>query len=120
MDTRNKILSCEQALAAARGMAVAAGTFDVLLTAHARRLREVRNHTGLLVVVLDADGPLLPLRARAEMVAALHMVDYVVTAHEYPEEWLARLGTGCVVRLESEHRRQLIQLRDDVCRRQKL
>ena len=35
-----------------------------------------------LVVVLPLAGELLPQRARAELVAALRMVDYVVTADD--------------------------------------
>jgi len=56
-----------------------AGDFDPLLAAHSRRLRELAEPGRLLVVAVnDPARPLLPRRARAELVAALAMVDYVV------------------------------------------
>ena len=56
-----------------------AGDFDPLLAAHIRLLRELAAPDRLLVVAVnDLARPLLPSRARAELVAALAMVDYVV------------------------------------------
>ena len=78
MDTRSKILNAD---AAPRACTVVTGAFDVLLAADARELAEIRaSHPNrpLLVVVLPLPAPLLPQRARAELVAALRMVDYVV------------------------------------------
>jgi glycerol-3-phosphate cytidylyltransferase-like family protein len=44
-------------------------------------LREIKNGgRALLVVVLDPPAPLLNSRARAEILAAFRMVDYVVPA----------------------------------------
>ena len=55
------------------------GAFDPLLAAHVRRLRECANSGQLLVVaVTNPPNPLLSQRARAELVAALAMVDSVV------------------------------------------
>jgi hypothetical protein len=53
----------------------------VLLAGHALALRKVRDGTpdaALLIVLIPPSVPLLPDRARAELAAALDMVDYVV------------------------------------------
>ena len=88
MDTRAKILSVEPALEAARRvkqegrkLTVVTGYFDVLLAAQVRHLEAVRMGTGsgcLMVVLLPRPEGLLPQSARAELVAGLDMVDYVV------------------------------------------
>jgi bifunctional ADP-heptose synthase (sugar kinase/adenylyltransferase) len=55
------------------------GYFDPLLAEHVRKLIEQREPGRLLVVeVTNPAQPLLAQRARAELVAALAMVDYVV------------------------------------------
>src|SRR5260370_38123527 len=82
MATGNKILTPE---AAPRACTVVTGAFDVVLAEDARQLAEIRaSHPDrpLLVVVLPLPGELLPQRARAELVAGLRMVDYVVTADD--------------------------------------
>ena len=59
-----------------------AGSFDPLLAEHVRRLSEHVAPGRLLVVeVTNPARPLLPQRARAELVAALTMVDYVVLSN---------------------------------------
>lgn len=99
MDTREKIISLDQAAeiasrlpAAGRPLIVAAGCFDVLQAGHARFLRGVhsdgssRGHILLVAVYDDAvlcrlrgqARPILDQRARAQLVAALAAVDYVV------------------------------------------
>ena len=127
MDTRSKILTAGAASAAPwpafdRPLAVATGYFDVLRAADARELAEVRQRSGaksLVVVVLRLSGEVLPLRARAELVAALRMVDYVVTADLEdvgelvgtlkPDE-LVRMEAACAARsrglIEHVHQRQ--------------
>jgi hypothetical protein len=80
MDTRSKILTAPAVLSLGRRLAVATGTFNPLLAADACELEALRERSGdaaLLAVVLPADPELLPLPARAEMVAALSVVDYV-------------------------------------------
>lgn len=55
------------------------GDFDPLLAEHVRRLRDETAPGRLVVVeVTNPARPLLPQQARAELVAALAMVDYVV------------------------------------------
>ena len=86
MDTRTKIVSMEYAAAAARSgraagkpVTLVGGFFDPLLAAHARRLAEIAPRGGALFVALqDPPLPVLPAQARAELVAALCMVDYVI------------------------------------------
>jgi bifunctional ADP-heptose synthase (sugar kinase/adenylyltransferase) len=119
MDTRNKIVNPE---AAPRACTVVSGTFDVVLAEDARELAEIRaRHPGrpLLVVVLPLAAPLLPERARAELVAALRMVDYVVTADDAaPDALLAALEPAHLVRLEGAQAERKRQLMEHVHRRQ--
>lgn len=86
MDTRAKIIPAElapgavrQCRAAGRTVTLVTGFFDPLLAAHAQRLEEIAPPGGaLFVAVHDPPRPLLPARARAELVAALRVVDYVI------------------------------------------
>jgi bifunctional ADP-heptose synthase (sugar kinase/adenylyltransferase) len=81
LDTRTKIIGFEEAVAIAEKQPVrwVTGHFDPLLVEHARRVREfIAVGQTLIVVVTNPEHPLLPLRARAELVAALAGVDYVV------------------------------------------
>lgn len=65
---------------------VVIGHFDPLLASHVRRLQEAGNASGpLVVVVTDPPDPLLPARARAELVAGLAMVDWVTVASSEQE-----------------------------------
>ena len=117
MDTRTKIITPEQACALARGGRLAAlvtGYFDVLLAAHVRelgRLRESRPDVVLLVAIAQPARPLLDCRARAEMVAALTAVDYVVSLeHQQLESVVAAFPPERVVRLEAAHEQRMHEL----------
>jgi len=110
MDTRDKIIGCEQAVALASTLRdqgatirVVTGYFDVLVAGHVHRLREIADSSAkLFVVVLDPPSPLLAARARAELAAALAMVDYVVPAGEQDAgELLSRFAASEIVREES-------------------
>jgi cytidyltransferase-like protein len=80
LDTRIKLVDLDRALAGAGRTAIVTGYFDPLTAAHARRLREIQSQADrLIAIVLDPPEPLLDSRARAELVAALECVDYVVT-----------------------------------------
>ena len=69
-------------------IAFANGCFDLLHVGHVRYLRAAREQGDVLVVGVNSDRavtalkgegrPLLPAEARAELVAALESVDYVV------------------------------------------
>jgi hypothetical protein len=119
MDTRTKILTPE---AAPHACIVVTGAFDPVLAEDARQLAEIRaghQDRPLLVLVLPLPGELLPLRARAELVAALRMVDYVVTADEIaPDALLASLEPAHLVRLEEAQAVRKRQLMEHVHRRQ--
>ena len=119
MDTRSKIVNPE---AAPHACTVVTGAFDLVLAADARELAEIRARyldRPLLVVVLPLPGSLLPERARAELVAALRMVDYVVTANDAaPDALLAWLEPSHLVRLEAAQAERKRQLMEHVHRRQ--
>jgi rfaE bifunctional protein nucleotidyltransferase chain/domain len=66
-------------------VALTNGVFDLLHVGHLRYLRQARRHADVLVVGVNADAvvgkpgrPLIPEADRAELVAALDPVDYVV------------------------------------------
>ena len=95
MDTRRKIVDAAEAeRIAASGATVVSGYFDPTLAAHAERLAALkRKGAPLLVLIATPENPILPARARAELVAGLMEVDHV-----------AELAVGLApqVRLESE------------------
>jgi bifunctional ADP-heptose synthase (sugar kinase/adenylyltransferase) len=81
LDTRSKIVPLEQARKQLRDKSASwvGGDFDPLLAEHVRRLREQVAPGRLLIVeITNPARPLLSQQARAELVAALTMVDYVV------------------------------------------
>lgn len=86
MDSRKKIIDAEaapdvirQCRAAGKAILLVTGFFDPLLAAHARRLEEIARAGGtLFVAVQDPARPLLSAQARAELVAGLRVVDYVI------------------------------------------
>lgn len=95
MDTRAKILplpAARERLAAhharAQRIVMANGCFDILHVGHVRYLEGARAEGDVLVVGVNSDSserqlkgegrPVLPQQARAELVAALACVDYVV------------------------------------------
>ncbi len=99
MDSREKILSRDallERLAAHRQhgqrIVLANGWFDLLHAGHIRYLEGARREGDVLVVGVNSDAsgralkgdrrPVLRARARAELVAALAAVDYVVIFNE--------------------------------------
>ena len=81
LDTRSKIIPLDEIRERLQDHAArwVSGHFDPLLAEHVERLRQAREPGSLLVVeVTNPVRPLLAQRARAELVAALSMVDYVV------------------------------------------
>src|SRR5512142_3343423 len=84
--------------AAGKRVALANGCFDVLHVGHVRYLEGARREADCLVVAVNDDGsvralkgegrPILNAADRAELVAALRPVDYVVL---FPETTVARL-----------------------------
>jgi bifunctional ADP-heptose synthase (sugar kinase/adenylyltransferase) len=104
VDSRRKIVSVEQAYGLARPVVAVTGSFPLLLADHVRALCRVRAECGgatLLVLLVAGNRDWLPLHARAELVAALHMVDYVVIpASELLDHFLDHLRPDRVERWE--------------------
>ncbi|HTS74609.1 MAG TPA: hypothetical protein VMG40_00310 [Bryobacteraceae bacterium] len=110
VDTRAKIVS-SAAVTELAGARVVSGYFDPLLAWHARRLSGLKQEGRPLVVVIENPPfPILPSRARAELVASLAGVDYVV---ECPG------GIAVEVRLEREDEQQFRRLIARVHERQR-
>ena len=124
MDTRSKILTVDQALALspARPLVVVTGLFDLMRAAHVQALAAVRAQTSpaaLLAVVLPCPSEVLSQAARAEMAAALRMIDYVVSADEPDVNRIAAaLRPSAVVRLEDADAALVRELIAHVHRRQ--
>ncbi len=101
MDTRTKIVSEERAreIGHDRPAMWIAGHFDPMVAEQARRLNEAVQPGRLLIVeITNPPRPLLSQRARAELVAALACVDYVVmtsrdTARVIDDEITGRFTT---------------------------
>ena len=96
---RNKVVSREQLVervreehAAGRTIAFANGCFDILHVGHIRYLESAAREGDVLVAAINDDDsvrqlkgegrPILPAGDRAELVAALRCVDYVVIFSE--------------------------------------
>jgi bifunctional ADP-heptose synthase (sugar kinase/adenylyltransferase) len=122
MDTRNKILTLAEAASLPGPLAMVTGYFDVLRAAHVRALVAVRTSAGgakILAVVLPAPDEILAQRARAELVAALRVIDYVVIADAAEADRLAdSLQPVEIVRLEAADARRAREFREHVHRRQ--
>jgi hypothetical protein len=90
------------------GGVVVTGHFDPLLPSHATRLNDLASDgRGVMVVITDPPAPLLPLPARAELVAALFTVDRVILA---PEATPIVFPAG--LRLIREEARDAVRTRD--------
>ncbi len=85
------------------------GCFDLLHAGHVRYLRQARAAGDLLVVGLNSDRsvkglkgegrPLVPEAERAELLAALEMVDYVVIFDQpTPRDLIVALGPEVLVK----------------------
>jgi rfaE bifunctional protein nucleotidyltransferase chain/domain len=87
--------------AVGRTIGLANGCFDILHVGHVRYLEGARAEADRLVVAVNDDGsvralkgpgrPILPGAARAELVAALRAVDYVVLFGDLTVERILRL-----------------------------
>ena len=121
VDTRSKILNTESL---PRGVTLVTGYFDVLTTEVTRALEDVRERTRdrpLAVAVLSRGVEILPGSSRAELVAALRMVDYVVTASDEDlNRLIERSQPAEVVRMEESDLRRMRRLIEHVQRRQNI
>jgi glycerol-3-phosphate cytidylyltransferase-like family protein len=98
LDTRTKIVEGEEAAnLAAAGALVVSGYFDPMVASHARSLAALkRDGKPLLVLIRTPENPILPARARAELVASLNVVDHV-----------AEIAPGIPVQLELESEEEI-------------
>lgn len=79
MNTREKIVAPSSL--DGRRLTLVTAYFDPLLAWHAERLASLRPADGILAaLVLPLDGELLPQHARAELAAALRVIDFVLIA----------------------------------------
>ena len=125
MDTRTKILSETVALETISALRVQGGSvnavtgfFDVLLATHVRALRDFVNvKSKLIALVLNPPEPLLPQSARAELAAALAMVDYVVAVPDEGAELLRHLQPAQTFRMEADDAQRRVELIQHVQRR---
>ena len=107
IDSRTKIVPPHAAPAWWRGRdprpVVVTGYFDPLVAPHARRLEEIAGSAGrVLILVHSPQDPILPLEARAQLVAGLRVVEGVVPCgREELECLLDQLREAKVVREES-------------------
>jgi bifunctional ADP-heptose synthase (sugar kinase/adenylyltransferase) len=122
LDTRSKILTLEAARALqVPRLTVVTGYFDLMRAAHICELETVRRRTGagaMLAAVLPWDDAVLSQRARAEMTAALRMLDYVVAIDRSDlSSLIEALRPADVVHLDAADARRNRELIDHVHRR---
>ena len=122
MDTRNKILNAADARRIAGPLTLVTGYFDVLRQEDVRELTAAAapepGAPRLLVAVLPLEGALLAQQSRAELVAGLRVVDYVIAASENEaEDLIQAIQPRRVVRLEAGHARLAQELRERIHRR---
>jgi len=122
MDTRSKILTAGAARALPGPLAVVTGYFDVLRAEHARELEAIRQRSGgqtLLALVLPNASEVFDLHARARMVAALRVVDYVLAADDFEADALLdALRPQTVIHLEADDARRNREIAERIRRRQ--
>jgi hypothetical protein len=127
MDTRKKILNLDEAVEVAsslrargRRLKLICGHFDVLTADHIRRLRSLSNGQPFMAAVFDSPNALLSLSARAELAAALSMIDYVIPmAVDGFERALEQIQPSEVVRDEAADLHRVAALIEHVHRRQR-
>jgi len=119
VDTRSKIVTAAEA---PRGAVLAAGSFDMLGAEQVRELQQIRERhpaPQLIAAVLPDPDAVLGVQARAEMAAALRMVDYVLIVEPAGrpgdlDGLVDRLQPAALVRLQENGTRRLRRLIEDV------
>ena len=93
MDTREKIVPIGSLRGLGENKKVVVGYFDPLYASGIGRLREICGEgERIMVIVADRPGAILPLLARAEMVAALRCVERVAICNGDPMNAAAQTG----------------------------
>ena len=101
------------------------GCFDLLHVGHLRVFREAKRRGDILIVGLNSDAsvkklkgptrPLVPEKERAELLANLELIDYVVIfAEETPENLIRAIRPDVLVKGADYKLRQIVGL-EDVC-----
>jgi hypothetical protein len=121
MNTREKIVD-PQALRGA-GATLVTAYFDPMLAWHAERFAQIRAESRTLAAcILPLSGELLRQRARAEMAAALRVIDYVLISpgpdSDATESFIRSVEPSRIIRLEDEDLRRRAELIADVRSRQ--
>jgi bifunctional ADP-heptose synthase (sugar kinase/adenylyltransferase) len=123
MDTRGKIIDLASAARLRRPgvrLKLVSGYFDVLTPDLVSRLGSLSDGGRLIAVVLDPPNPLLPSRARAELAAALSVIDYVLLLPEVGlEKALDQIQPDEVVREDMADRKRSQALIEHVHQRQR-
>lgn len=103
MDTRTKIVPSFEA----SNRKTVIGYFDPMHAGHVRRLQELCAASGdrIAVVIADPPQPILPTRARAELVAALDCVESVVLLADAHADSLLATRPGIVDERSADTRR---------------
>lgn len=113
MDTRAKIVSAKQAAAqtADRNSTLLLSSFDVLTSARIHRVRALAQPDTLLIAVItELADSLLPLQARAELAAALAIIDLVIVADESVAALLTRFPGATVIDDNQDDARRTAEL----------
>ena len=122
-DTRPKIITLAQARAAAAEQHLAGSPpvafvthMEVLRAAHVLALEELAAASSgkLFLILTDPEAPLSPLQSRAEVAAALRVVDYIVPSPEGAGPALEAIRPGITIQDEEEDRRRTRQLIEHV------
>ena len=117
-DTRSKIVSIEQlrGLLQSQDAIAFVSSMEVPQAGQLRKLEQcAAGHPGKLVVILtDPESPLVPMDARAEVTAALRVVDYVVPSPAGAGPALAALQPALTVHDEEEDRERTRSLIEHV------
>jgi glycerol-3-phosphate cytidylyltransferase-like family protein len=114
LDTREKIGPAAHFRRDGRPVYVVIGYFDPVHSAHVVRLEQLKpDGVQLVVAVLDEADAVLPLRARAELLAGLRAVDYVLVDEQQDlDSVLAELQPDRVIderALDQARRESLIE-----------
>ena len=121
MDTRAKIVDASQISSLltrnssdGRRLVLACGWFDVLRASHCRSLAEAKASGGELVVIVHADSDANPTvlnaAARAQLAAAVGVVDYVVICDGTQAGHLAASwNAAAVLEIDESFSRDLVE-----------
>jgi hypothetical protein len=112
LDTRQKILTPAQALAALKGRRVFVAYFDVLTAPLIRRLGSIGHP--VTAIVADPPSPVLPARTRAELAASLASVEAVIPIAADLPAFLQQLQPVDIIHWESEDAHRTAQLIEHV------